>query len=224
MKRKMIALILAGGMAMTLFGCGSGAPAATAAPETPKVQESQPPEPPRESSSPDPVEEGFSFTQLKKLQFVFSSGAGGWATLLTIDENGGFSGEWYDGEMGETGEDYPNGTMYRSEFTGTFAQPEKVNEYTWSTRILEMSYAEEIGKEEIRDGVRYCYGEAYGLDGAEEILIYLPGAPLAELPEEFRLWVDYAVQTAGAETELPFYGLYNEAEQNGFSSYAREHD
>lgn len=222
MKRKMAALVLAGATMLTLFGCSNSTPSPAVETETSAVPESSPPEQPQNSPTQLPeAEERLSFTELKDLQFVFSSGAGGWATLLTVDEDGGFSGEWYDGEMGETGEDYPNGTMYRSEFTGTFARPEKVNEYTWSMRILEMSYTEAVGKEEILDGVRYCYGEAYGLEGAEELLIYLPGAPLNELPEEFRVWVDYALQTAGAEAELPFYGLYNEAKQNGFSSYVR---
>lgn len=161
----------------------------------------------------------FPFTEFKNLKFVFSSGAGGWATELTIREDGSFSGEYYDGELGATGDAYPNGTMYQSDFTGQFTQPVKVNEYTWSMQIRELTYAKEAGTEEIKNGMRFCYSKAYGLDDAENILIYLPGAPLAELPADFRGWVGYYDLSNSTDTELPFYALYNETPQCGFSSY-----
>lgn len=93
-----------------------------------------------------------------------------------------------------------------------------MNDYTYSMQIEEISYAKELGTEEIIDGTLYCYSNAYGVDDAEEILIYLPGAPFAELPEEYRSWVRNDMVDTEA-LELPFYGLYNVTEQNGFSSY-----
>lgn len=166
------------------------------------------------------------FSNFRSLQFTFSSGAGGWATLMTIDSDGSFSGEFYDGELGSSGPDYPNGTTYQSNFSGTFTQPEKVNDYTYSLQIQEINYEKEPGTEEIIDGMLYSYAKPYGLDGAEELLIYLPGAPLDQLPEEFLSWVrtgwtgDYDLADPEC-TELPFYGLYNAAEECGFSSYDR---
>ena len=160
-----------------------------------------------------------SFADFHNLEFWFTSGHGGWATIMTINEDGSFSGEFFDGDLGVTGEGYPNGTMYQSNFTGQFTQPVKVNEYTYSMQISEMNYGEEFGKEEIIDGMLYCYTDAYGLEGSEEILIYLPGAPLAELPEEFRSWVDYYDLSNTTETELPFYALNNEPNQYGFYSF-----
>ena len=53
-----------------------------------------------------------------------------------------------------------------------------------------------------------------GLEDTEELLIYLPGAPTAELPEGFLGWVMGSDDTA--EEELPFYGLYSEARLAGF--------
>ena len=50
-------------------------------------------------------------------------------------------------------------------------------------------------------------------------MIYLPGAPLDELPEEFRSWIGYYDLSRTTETELPFYALNNEAQQQGFTSY-----
>lgn len=164
-------------------------------------------------------EETLSFTEFKNLQFIFSSGAGGWATYLNIHEDGSFAGEYFDGDMGVTGEDYPNGTMYQCNFSGQFTQPIKVNDYTYSMKIQKINYENEAGTEKIIDGTLYIYSEPYGLDGAEAILIYLPGAPLEELPEDFKNWTNYYIYSESDGTALPFLGLYNEAEQYGFSSY-----
>ncbi len=129
----------------------------------------------------------FSFADLNQIQFCFSSGAGAWATVMTIHADGSFSGEYHDSDMGVTGDSYPNGTQYRCDFSGQFTQPVKVNDYTYSMQIGELNFAKEAGTEEIRDGVRYIYSEANGLDGAQDILIYLPGAPLEELPQSGRI-------------------------------------
>lgn len=233
MKKRFTVLILAGSMALTVCGCGSreegevnniinfesveNTESVTNAEDIGKDtdQESEPSEVKEESSAEitEAEEELFAFDNFINLEFCFSSGAGGWATLMTIKADGSFSGQFFDGDLGVTGDGYPNGTMFLCNFTGQFTQPVKVNEYTYSMQILELNYAEEVGKEEIKDGMLYCYTDIYGLEEAEDILIYLPGAPLTELPEEFRSWI-YTT-----DTELPFYALNNEALQYGFSSY-----
>ena len=163
----------------------------------------------------------FSFADLKGTQFVFASGAGAWSTELYISEDGSFKGTYQDSDMGSTGEGYPNGTRYFCKFTGQFTEPVKVNEYTYSLQISDIQYANEVGTEEILDEVLYVYSEAYGLQRAENILIYLPDAPVKELPESFMSWVkgSYYEDLDTEITELPFYGLYNDAEECGFSSY-----
>ena len=165
---------------------------------------------------------GFGFTDLKNIQFTFSSGAGAWSTEMYIREDGSFVGTYHDSDMGSSGEGYPNGTRYFCQFTGKFAKPIKVNEYTYSLPIEELEYADEVGKEEILDEVLYVYSEAYGLYGTKEMLLYLQGAPVDELPEGFMSWVRnsyYYEIKGGVSTELPAFGLYNEAEECGFSSY-----
>ena len=165
---------------------------------------------------------GFGFADLKNIQFTFSSGAGAWSTELYIHEDGRFEGLYSDSDMGSSGEGYPNGTRYFCQFTGQFDKPVKVNEYTYSLLIEELEYAHEVGKEEILDEVLYVYSEAYGLYGTKEMLLYLPGAPVDELSEGFMSWVRnsyYYEVKGGVSTELPAFGLYNEAEECGFSSY-----
>lgn len=79
-----------------------------------------------------------------------------------------------------------------------------------------MKTEEEPGSEEYEDGVKYVYSEPYGIDGAEEIIFYLKGAPVDELPEGYLSWARCIKSNIDEETELPVYGLYNEAEENGF--------
>lgn len=170
-----------------------------------------------------PVEDGqpeFAFSQISHLEFYFSSGAGAWRTVLHVHDDGTFDGVFLDSDMGDSAAAYPNGTVYYSEFTGSFGQPRQVNDLTWAFPLRELHYAHKPDTEEIRDGSRYLYSDAYGLAGAEELLLYLPGSPLTDLPEEYLTWVGYYNLELTEETELPYHGLYNPADSTGFSSYA----
>ena len=77
------------------------------------------------SSTEAEREEGFSFADVADREFFFSSGAGGWCTVLYIDEDGSFEGNFRDSDMGSTGEGYPNGTLYYCDFKGRFTEPQK---------------------------------------------------------------------------------------------------
>ena len=219
-RKKLTALTLAGVLALSLAACGEPAasPASFAPVETAEADFRR--EPAQETTG-DPaaaLEEDSLFSQLKNLEFYFASGAGGWRTVLHIDGSGGFSGTYSDSDMGGSGEDGIWRIQYRCDFTGQFTQPVRVNDYTWSVRIDEIAYEKEAGTEEVIDGTQYCYTGPYGLEDAEDILIYLPGAPLGQLPQEFRSWVGYSENT---RDELPFYALNNTVHQQGFSSYDR---
>lgn len=184
-------------------------PGNTPAEEPPENSEDGDP-PSASPNAPEESENSFSFAQLQNYEFYFSSGAGAWATTMMIHADGSFDGVYYDSDMD---------IQYYCAFHGQLMPPVKVNEYTYSTQISAISYENEVGTEESRDGIRYIYSEAYGLQDAEDILIYLPGAPLAELPQGYRDWVGYHDISDKEETGLPFMGLYNENAQCGFSGY-----
>lgn len=167
------------------------------------------------------AEPAFAFSELEKYEFVFSSGVGAWATCLTVSEDGSFEGEYFDADMGDTGEGYPNGVMYRCNFSGKFTQPVQVNEYTYTMQIEELQLEQTPGTEKIQDGVRYIYSEPYGVSGAGEILLYLPGASIEELPEGFTSWISMTTGDFEA-SELTSYGLYNVETESGFLSYESE--
>lgn len=101
------------------------------------------------------ADDGLTFDDLKNIQFVFSSGAGGWSTLLDIRPDGSFEGEYFDSDMGSTGEGYPNGTVYLCDFKGRFTEPEKIDEHTYAVKIASMEYKQEAGTREIKDSILY---------------------------------------------------------------------
>lgn len=163
--------------------------------------------------------EGFSFADVADREFYFSSGVGGWYTVLYIHEDGTFDGHYQDSDMGDADPvSYPNGTVYYCDFSGSFTEPEKIDDTTYAFQIESIEYPYGLG-EEMKDGYHYYYSPAYGLDGAEDLYMYLPGRKVADLPDAYRSWVGYYDLESISETELPFYGLYNVKEENGFSSY-----
>lgn len=159
------------------------------------------------------------FADMSKYQFVFASGVGAWQTMLTINEDGTFEGEYHDSDMGTVGEGYPNGVVYSSTFKGKFTEPKKVNEYIYSMSIEYINLEKEPESEEIIDGIKYIYSEPYGINDAKEILIYTPEAPVKELPEGFRSWVNLMDLDNLQDEYLGFYGIYNVETESGFSSY-----
>lgn len=215
MKKQTIAFLIAGSMALAVCGCESREQdeiPLVVRKETEDMQETQ-------GGTETEVADTISFEALSGYQFTFSSGIGGWGTTLNIRTDGSFFGEYFDGEMGDWSEEHPNGTVYQCNFNGVFAKPVKVNDYTYSLKIMDIYYEKEPKTEEIIDGTLYSYTTPYGLENTEELLLYKPGAPLADLPEGYRSWVGYMELHKTPDTELPYWGLYNEAEQCGFSSY-----
>ncbi len=129
-------------------------------------------------------------------RFCLTSGVGGWSTELCVAADGSFSGAYYAWDWDHMTEEDP--LCYLS-FTGQFSKPEQVNEYSCSMKL------EQIDVD----------GDLLGLEG-EEYFVYLPGAPLEELPEEFLFWVRNSNGLTLDDTTLPTYGLYSVKEECGF--------
>ena len=143
------------------------------------------------------------------MDLIFSSGVGAWSTALRLERDGTFSGEHHDSDMGVDGEDHPNGTIYICDFSGRFSELEKVDKYSYSLTLAEISSDYEVEKEWIEDGVRYVSSAPYGMEEGDEFILYLPDTPIDGLDEEFlswwQCWVMYGEQTG----TLEMYGLYN---------------
>ena len=91
-----------------------------------------------------PLPQGdFTYAELEKLEFTFASGAGAWSTELYVAADGSFTGLYHDADMGDTGEGYPNGTQYYCRFSGSFAPPVYVDEYTYAAPVRQLLTEEE---------------------------------------------------------------------------------
>lgn len=185
------------------------------------------------SATPDPIESAPAVVNTAKPgdqetvddfgflagEYHFLSGAGGWETELTINRDGTFYGQYHDSEMGEYDPiKYPNGTVYICNFTGSFQNLWREDNYTWTMELGTLNYP---APEEsyVEGGTRYITSTPYGLDEAEEITVYLPGTPVSSLPEEALSWLSSAPGFWDPENRpgtLPFTVLYNGKEGEAF--------
>ena len=156
------------------------------------------------------------FERLEGNTFYFLSGAGAWSTELVFSPDGSFTGYYHDTDMGDSGIGYPNGTRYESDFSGTFALMQKVDEFTFALRLTSLTLKDEPDTERIADGLRVISTEAYGISGGDEFMLYSPGSLSAGLPQEYLEWVRMANAWEEPPETLPFWGLYNLGEQAGF--------
>ena len=131
------------------------------------------------------------FKKLTKL-FVFTSGAGGWYTGMSISKDGSVKGTYTDMNRGITGPNHPNGQMDLSNFTGKFNNLVKVNDYEYKMTLTDLDYPK-VGETKIVNGVKIDTTEPYGIaDGkspGKEFILYLPGRPVKDLPEEVGSWI-----------------------------------
>ena len=151
------------------------------------------------------------------LYLMFASGAGAWGSLLTLQPDGSFSGDYRDSEMGSNASDYPNGTCYVSVFEGKFTEIRQISDYSWSMKLAELSTEKNLETSWIEDGVRYIASDAYGVTGGEEFILYAPGVSADELPAACRDWWPDAYHWRNGELDqLEGWALYNVNTGQGF--------
>jgi len=144
-------------------------------------------------------------------EFLFSSGAGGWSTVVKIAPDGTFTGHYEDGDMGDTGPTYPGGTVHQCDFTGQFEVTAKVSNYEYTLNLVTLDKAGTDGDQSVKDGILYVtVDNAYGMEGGSNFALYLPGRPTDDLSQGFLEWAHGPLdweQTPGGT--LSFWALYN---------------
>ena len=158
------------------------------------------------------------FETLFGLEWSFSSGVGAWSTDMRILEDGSFSGEFHDSDMGDVGDAYPEGTVYRCDFTGQFSVLEQIDDMTWKLHVDSLIIDESQEEEAIDGGVRYVKAAPYGLSDGDEMILYAPGTPLDSLTEDMRFWTHAQFMDPVPEA-LDSWFLTSESSQSGFISY-----
>lgn len=108
------------------------------------------------------------------LELIFASEAGAWGSLLILNPDGSFTGDYHDTDMGSNAADYPNGTCYVSMFEGRFTDIWQISDYAWSMKLENLTTEKEPEETWIEDGVRYIASEAYGVVGGKNIFFMHP--------------------------------------------------
>ena len=150
---------------------------------------------------------------------VYAGGSGAWNTTVTFEEDGLFTGRYYDWSDGEgkRGDGYPNGTEELCEFSGRFIIDEKVDDYTY---VMKLDYLNIDGPKEERfeDGLRIIPSSPYGIEESKTFILFLPGCLVDNLPQSYVDWVGVPLGWYDPPETLPFYGLYNVEIERGFWS------
>lgn len=142
---------------------------------------------------------------LPTLDMSFCSGVGAWSTELKLKGNGKFTGVYHDSDMGDMGADYPDGTIYVCDFSGSLYVTD-ISSYKVCLKLSKLSQTKKEGKTWIEDGVRYIASSPYGMDGGEDFILYTPSTPVSKLPEDVRSWgLAFGIPTSG---KLGCYALY----------------
>ena len=153
-----------------------------------KTTTSQAPQAEKITTTAKPAAQPTILDTLVGKNFVFSSGAGGWGSSLSIGPNGTFSGDYHDSDMGSTGPGYPGGTISESKVSGHFTRLHQVSPTLYEVYLENLQYEKPVGSSEIKDNVKYEYTEAYGISKNTRMAIYLPGTPISSMPEELRFY------------------------------------
>ena len=152
--------------------------------------------------------------------FEFSSGAGAWSTNLFLANDGTFSGYYSDTDMGDTGSDYPNGTVHECSFTGSFTNIRKNGNNSYTMTLGTVNTDRPAGEEEIIEGQRHIYAAPYGLESGSEFILYKPETPVSGLSEDFLSWWPARFEEGVTHTNLDCFGIYNKSAGYGFFGYA----
>lgn len=166
------------------------------------------------------------YDDFEGIVFGFLSGVGAWETTLEIRADGSFTGQFYDMNMGETGEGFDNGTLYECAFSGKLSEPVQKDEKTYTATVKELVFdmSSFDGTDSYIDsgGTKHIAADSYGIGKGDKLIIYGPETRLNETTEGFQQWVYWEYYGKPEDTKLGQYGIYNETQDTGFypDSYA----
>lgn len=152
------------------------------------------------------------------MNMIYSSGAGGWRTQITLKEDGTFVGDYYDSQLGLSGVDYDY-TVYICEFYGKYEIVEQIDNYSYRLIFTEVISAKNKDAEWVEDGIKYICSEPFGVNKNTEYILYTDETPVKNLSEDALMWwpLRYNYQEDNIQ-KLSCYGLYNETDSVGFFS------
>ena len=142
--------------------------------------------------------------------FYHTTGIGGWQSTLHLNDDGTFTGGYYNwGQI-----------ITESDFSGRFTDFEKVDDYTWKMHLESVQTERPEGETWTdADGIEHIAAGAVGISGGDTFYLYLPGHPWNTLPEGYLSWAEiYILDNSNPGDPLPYCGIYNEATEAGWGS------
>lgn len=153
-----------------------------------------------------------SYTPFTRMTCILSVQTS-WSTIIDLDvEAKSFQGEYKSATGNIDGNGYD---VLECDFSGNIDGFTRVNKYSFSTHVTKMETEKfETRNEKYMDmPATVSYAEPYGFVKADELILYLPNAPVAEIPKEVTEWLE---GNAEVSETLDNYVLYNKAEGTAF--------
>lgn len=154
-------------------------------------------------------------------ELTFSSGAGAWRTVLTLQPDGSFTGQYSDWDSGGDPSQYPEGIYYICNFSGTFGDLRQLDGTTYAMTLETLTAQETEGEEWTEDGTLYIGSAPYGLEGGTDFFLYAPESSTDVLTTESLQveWPEWNLPETVPEGQLGCWMLYNQDMDQGFFSY-----
>ncbi len=126
-------------------------------------------------------------------EYSFYGGAGAWGTAFTLNPDGTFSGSYHDANYASMG---------ISEFNGKFGDLSKIDDTTYTMKILSFEIEGNVGDQWVDDGITYEYTIPYGFESADYsyqsnefkpadvFYLYLPGSPKSVFDKDVLNWIN----------------------------------
>ena len=155
------------------------------------------------------------------MELTFSSGAGAWRTVLTLQPDGSFTGQYTDWDAGGDPSQYPEGIYYICTFSGTFKDLRQLDETTYVMTLDTLTAQETEGEKWTEDGILYIGSAPYGLEGGSEFFLYAPESSTDVLTTDaLRVeWPEWNLPETVPEGQLGCWLLYNQEMDQAFFSY-----
>ena len=158
--------------------------------------------------------------------FSFASGVGAWGSGIDLEKDGSFAGHFWDTDMGGNGDGY-DATACHCECKGRFGNIEKHGEYYYSMSLVEYTQEQDSGTSWISEetGGEEPYRlmniitDPRGIYPGTVYYLFLPGAPLSELPVSLSDTMIGISVSSYEPKVLMGYVLYNVDQGAAFSGY-----
>ena len=126
--------------------------------------------------------------ELEGKTFLFSSGAGAWATYYEMGPDGTFTGSFHDTDAGG-GSEPGMAHQYLAEFEGRFEIGEQIDETTYALDLAELELTTPSSGTAQEEDLEIEYvPDVYGLDQCRDFRLLLPDTPTSSLNDSQTLW------------------------------------